>query len=431
MDGRRRYERMRKSLTIYGLLMLVIACMSCKRENTEYGETPQQPAPIVGTLTFETMRVTLNPVTEIYTAVVRPSATTTAAEQAIPMEMSDTRAESNDLNDYRFRLIDKSGTIVAEFPYGAQPSFELPTGVYTLTAEPQTMPTLAWDEQTCTATQEVYVRKDVTTEVGEVVCTPVTIGVALTFDETFAATSEAAVEGNGEKAIFTPAETRTAYFLLPEGSRNLNFTVKGMADGAPIDFTQTISNLRPGCVYHFTVKGSAVTPPVIEWEGHDINQRYEATEELQAKINITAVEGIREFKVEIISEVLTPEVLEGINLTTNFDLINPGKYGDALEGLGFPTGDDVLNQTFLSFDISPFMPLIPLLGTGNSDFKLTVSDNGGATTVASIMVHSTKEGENPDPDGPEQEFPGGDASPLDPPSSGTKEPFPGGPAGEL
>ena len=50
---------------------------------------------------------------------------------------------------------------------------------------------------------------------------------------------------------------------------------------------------------------------------------------------------------------------------------------------------------------------------------------GWAVAVASIMVHSTN-GEAPEPEGPEEEYPGGDAKPLEPPHAG--QPYPGGDA---
>ena len=139
--------------------------------------------------------------------------------------------------------------------------------------------------------------------------------------------------------------------------------------------------------------------------------------------------GIRAFIVEIISaKVLTPEVLDAVGLAPELDLINPGDYKESLNELGFPTEEAVLNQTAVSFDISPFMPLIPILGTGDSDFKLTVTDNEGQTIVASIMVHSTN-GDDPEPEGPEQEYPGGEAKPLEPPR--VEQPYPGGDAKPL
>ena len=423
--------------------MLAVACTSCNREKTEYGGGEASPAQIVGIVSFESMHVTIDTESEAASVVMRPVTSATAgvtpeAIRLLPTLDAGTRSDEEALNGYLFRLVNRRGEVVSQFPYGAYPAMEVPTGAYTLTAQPATMPVLVWENPVCTATQEVYVRKDATTRVEEVCCTPASIGVALTFDDLFAATSAVTVTGADVEARFTPSEERTAYFLLPEEQRTLTLNVSGsLADGSPVEFSQTFDNLRPGTVYRFTVKGTAVMPPVIEWEGHDISQRYEATAELQAKIKITAAAGIREFKVEIISDVLTSQVLEGIGLTTSFDLIHPGQYAEILKGLGFPTGDAVLNQTSVSFDISPFMPLIPLLGSGDSDFKLTVTDNDDATTVASIMVHSSKEGENPEPepepepDGPEQEFPGGGANPLDPPSSVTEEPFPGGAAGEL
>ena len=94
-------------------------------------------------------------------------------------------------------------------------------------------------------------------------------------------------------------------------------------------------------------------------------------------------------------------MLDAVGLAPELDLVSPGDYKEPLEGLGFPTGEKVVGQTSVSFDISPFMPLIPLLGTGDSDFRLTVTDNEGQTTVASIMVHSTN-GEAPEPEGPEE-----------------------------
>ncbi len=433
-------------------MILLLATGACDREKPEYGEETLSPAPVVGVVSFETMQVALSSATENYSAVVRPAATaaataamtaetaaaTTADIAADGTAASGTRAEIGALEGYRFNLIDKQGAAVAEFPYGAYPRFEVPAGVYTLTVQPADPQALAWETQSYRAEQEVYVRKDDTTAIGEVLCTPATVGVAMTFDPAFGETAAATVVCNGEKALFTPAESRTAYFLPSEEENTsaITITVSGPLDnGGTVTFTQRFEGIRAGQLCRFTVKGSSTAPPVIEWEGHDITQRYEATAELQAKINITAAAGIRDFKVEIVSEVLTPEILQGIGLTTTFDLINPGQYGEALEGLGFPTGDAVLNRTSVSFDISPFMPLIPLLGSGDSDFRLTVTDNDGAATVAAVMVHSTAEGETPepepDPDRPEQEFPGGEANPLDPPSSGIEEPFPGGSAGEL
>ena len=228
------------------------------------------------------------------------------------------------------------------------------------------------------------------------------------------------------KRQFTTTESRTGWFAVGT-ARTLTLTVEGTAgEGTPVSFTRRYTDVQAGQLYRFTVKGESLSAPDIEWVGHDTSQRYEANDELEAQIVVTAAAGIRAFTVEIISEeVLTPEVLDAVGLAPELDLVSPGDYKEPLEGLGFPTGEKVVGQTSVSFDISPFMPLIPLLGTGDSDFRLTVTDNEGQTTVASIMVHSTN-GEAPEPEGPEEEYPGGDAKPLEPPHAG--QPYPGGDA---
>ncbi len=340
---------------------------------------------------------------------------------------SATRADAA----YACVISDREGNAVAEFAYDRRPeTLELPAGAYTLrvgSSEPQSA---AWDTPVYTARQELLIDRNATAEVGKVLCTPAAVSVSLAFDPKFDAQSTATVSCGGEALAFTTAESRTAYFAVGD-ARTLTVTVAGSIEGQPVAFSQSYADVQAGQWYRFTVKGESIAAPAVEWVGHVLSQRYEANEQLDAKINVTAAAGIRAFIVEIISEkVLTPEILEGVGLAPELDLINPGDHKEMLENLGFPTEEAVLNQAAVSFDISPFMPLIPLLGTGDSDFKLTITDNEGQTTVASIMVHSTN-GEEPDPEGPEQEYPGGDAKPIAPAQpeqaypGGTAEPFNG------
>ena len=104
-----------------------------------------------------------------------------------------------------------------------------------------------------------------------------------------------------------------------------------------MSFTRRYTDVQAGQLYRFTVKGESLSAPDIEWVGHDTSQRYEANDELEAQIVVTAAAGIRAFTVEIISEeVLTPEVLDAVGLAPELDLVSPGDYKEPLEGLGFP-----------------------------------------------------------------------------------------------
>lgn len=128
-----------------------------------------------------------------------------------------------------------------------------------------------------------------------------------------------------------------------------------------------------------------LTPPTISWRGGDENSFDEShvvdpINGLEVIIDIVSVTGITGFTLEINSDTLTPDELNGINLAQEMDLINPGSCEDGLTFLNFPTGDQVRNQTSMVFDISSFMPMLAGIGSGDSDFVLNVTDAGGTTS---------------------------------------------------
>lgn len=101
-------------------------------------------------------------------------------------------------------------------------------------------------------------------------------------------------------------------------------------------------------------------------------------------VNIKSNSGITGFKVLIDSDALSSEVLSGLYLDTEMDLISPAtdKMEENLRGLGFPTGDMVEGQTELPLDITEFMPALAILGTSGDEtnFTFKVTDNSGTTT---------------------------------------------------
>ena len=143
-----------------------------------------------------------------------------------------------------------------------------------------------------------------------------------------------------------------------------------------------------------TNNGGTVTPPPaggapsIVWVDHNIDQRYEVTDDLQVEVSVDAPAGIKEFMVEI--DGALRDDLPSVGLVEEFSLVNPDKYkeglGTSIEGLGFPIGNNVLNKTHVGFDISDFMVL---LGSfyGNNDFRLTVTDNNGVTVTKTVMLY--------------------------------------------
>ena len=83
--------------------------------------------------------------------------------------------------------------------------------------------------------------------------------------------------------------------------------------------------------------------------------------------------------VEIISDYLTEDFLQSVELSSKFDLAEPGDLDSALkDSFGFPTKEGVIGQTEVKFNLTPFIPLLELgkgEGVTKHTFKLRVVDN--------------------------------------------------------
>ena len=92
------------------------------------------------------------------------------------------------------------------------------------------------------------------------------------------------------------------------------------------------------------------------------------------------------------SESTGTSLLDDVFLPSSFDLVNPGVNLEGndlsinLNGLGFPTGDDVKDKTSLSFDITSFKSML-VVAPGHNDFKITLTDNDGNVIEKSMMIN--------------------------------------------
>lgn len=117
-----------------------------------------------------------------------------------------------------------------------------------------------------------------------------------------------------------------------------------------------------------------------------------ATEDLKCVLNVHSETGITGFTVKIDSATLTDDILSGVGLAAEFDLIS-GKTAagvdvmEGLSGLGLPVGDEVLNQKDVVFDVSQFMGLLGIYGAADHKFILTVTDESG-TTVKELKLRT-------------------------------------------
>ncbi|MDE6769042.1 MAG: DUF4493 domain-containing protein [Muribaculaceae bacterium] len=119
----------------------------------------------------------------------------------------------------------------------------------------------------------------------------------------------------------------------------------------------------------------------------DLDKVNEVTDHLSCawKVVSEAEGGFTGFSVDIDSETLTPEELDGVGVADHLDLIEPGEFEDALKGLGFPTRIGGLNEA--EFDITGFLSLMTVLGPADHEFKMTVTDANG-TSVFYLRLHT-------------------------------------------
>ena len=147
-----------------------------------------------------------------------------------------------------------------------------------------------------------------------------------------------------------------------------------------------------------TVQYGQNVAPKIVWQGYDIDKQQTYAPSMTCDLMVTAPLAIADLKVKIISETLTPEQLGGVGLASEFSLVNDTDYFHALggntedddpsndDGLGFPVGDEVAGKTELELSITKFLGVLGMLGSGEHNFEITVTDTEGNATTKTVMM---------------------------------------------
>lgn len=126
--------------------------------------------------------------------------------------------------------------------------------------------------------------------------------------------------------------------------------------------------------------------PVITATTFDITQPQEVTDDLVITVEVRSELPLAGLTVDIESTTLTPDELEGVGLSAHLDLAYPGDLQGQLEGLGFPVGENVIGQNYLSFDITQFAGLLGALGSGTHNFIMTATDSENNQTVQTLTL---------------------------------------------
>lgn len=257
----------------------------------------------------------------------------------------------------------------------------------------------------------------------------------------------------GENSLEIPySETRSAYLIAPEGATtSMIVTLKGTIDGESIDYSERFESVKIGVhniiKYKFApvsdgsegdgtlgvaiVVDSSMTgsdevvgtdpgkepgiddfpeeggedpgdgdgdgdgdenaPTIVganfNGSAFDIdNDVLNITGAATLKVEINAPNGIAHLYVDIQSETL--DVTE-VGLSNSFDLAYPGELQEGLNGLGFPTGDEVIGKKNTVFDISTFTALL-LTFSGDHNFVIHVVDQQNLEVTKVLKLRVTK-----------------------------------------
>lgn len=257
----------------------------------------------------------------------------------------------------------------------------------------------------------------------------------------------------GENSLEIPySETRSAYLIAPEGeTTSMIVTLKGTIDGESIDYSERVESVKIGVHNIIKYKFASVSdgsagdgtlgvsivvdssmigsdevvgtdpgkePGIDDFPeeggedpgdgdenaptivGSNFNgNAFDITKDVlevkkgasaQLQVTLSALNGIAHVYVTIDSKTLTKKVLESVGLTDSFDLAEPGALEAGLKGLGFPTGDAVMGQTELLFDITDFTSLLGIYGAANHNFIIRLVDQIGLEATETLKIKSVE-----------------------------------------
>lgn len=358
-----------------------------------------------------------------------------------------------DLSNYIVTIYDKYSQQAGQWVYSEMPEIvSLAVGTYTVEVKSAAEPSNGFDIPYYKGTATCEVKENQVTEGLEISCKLANMLFTVEYDESFQdKISEDVVTTItiGENSLQIPAsESRKAYLIAPDSeTASMEVNLKGTIDGEVIDYSEHFDNVKSGVhniiKYQFipvsdgSVAGGAFSvsiaidssltgsdesvsvnpgpepgiddfptgggeepgdgdgeqnmPTIVgsNFNGNpfDIeNDVLNITGAATLKVEINAPNGIAHLYVDIQSETL--DVTE-VGLSNSFDLAYPGDLQEGLNGLGFPTGGEVIGKESTVFDISTFTVLL-LTFSGDHNFVIHVVDQQNLEVTKVLKLRVTK-----------------------------------------
>lgn len=363
------------------------------------------------------------------------------------------RAESGtDFSNYIVTVYDAQSQKVNQWKYSEMPEIvSLAVGTCTVEVTSAEAPTNGFDIPYYKGSTTCEIKENEIVDVPAITCKLANMMFSVEYDEEFKSKMGEDVVTTitvGDNSLEIPSsETRKAYLVAPGGeTTSVTVTLKGTIDGEAIDYSERfdvktgvhnvikydfvpvsdgtgdgstlkvainvdssltgsdeVIGVNPGeepGIDDFpedggeepgdgdgeqnmpTIVGSNFNGSPFDIENDVLNITGAAT----LKVEINAPNGIAHLYVDIQSETL--DVTE-VGLSNSFDLAYPGDLQDGLNGLGFPTGDEVIGKESTVFDISTFTALL-LTFSGDHNFVIHVVDQQNLEVTKVLKLRVTK-----------------------------------------
>lgn len=358
-----------------------------------------------------------------------------------------------DLSNYIVTIYDQYSQQAGQWTYSEMPEIvSLAVGTYTVEVKSAAEPINGFDVPYYEGIATCEIKENQVTDVPAISCKLANMLFTVEYDESFQdKISEDVVTTItiGENSLQIPAsESRKAYLIAPDSeTASMEVNLKGTIDGEVIDYSEHFDNVKSGVhniiKYQFipvsdgSVAGGAFSvsiaidssltgsdesvsvnpgpepgiddfptgggeepgdgdgeqnmPTIVgsNFNGNpfDIeNDVLNITGAATLKVEINAPNGIAHLYVDIQSETL--DVTE-VGLSNSFDLAYPGDLQEGLNGLGFPTGGEVIGKESTVFDISKFTVLL-LTFSGDHNFVIHVVDQQNLEVTKVLKLRVTK-----------------------------------------
>lgn len=363
------------------------------------------------------------------------------------------RAESGtDFSNYIVTVYDAQSQKANQWKYSEMPEIvSLAVGTCTVEVTSAEAPTNGFDIPYYKGSTTCEIKENEIVDVPAITCKLANMMFSVEYDEEFKSKMSEDVVTTitvGDNSLEIPgSETRKAYLVAPGGeTTSVTVTLKGTIDGEAIDYSERfdvktgvhnvikydfvpvsdgtgdgstlkvainvdssltgsdeVIGVNPGeepGIDDFpedggeepgdgdgeqnmpTIVGSNFNGSPFDIENDVLNITGAAT----LKVEINAPNGIAHLYVDIQSETL--DVTE-VGLSNSFDLAYPGDLQDGLNGLGFPTGDEVIGKESTVFDISIFTALL-LTFSGDHNFVIHVVDQQNLEVTKVLKLRVTK-----------------------------------------